>query len=179
MTTATAESTETTTVVNEELEAYKAKVRAEALRIKQQQGYCDEGFNETMRNLDLPELKLFRVPVKLVTRATSALSVEVREAQTEEEARSLITTDYLRGLGYQVDEFEIPTPKDVNDPTLERGDYGNPSQVFGRNQCDTRFRTRERTAWYCTRPRSHRDSKSTFHVAAGSDGQIIGVEVKA
>jgi hypothetical protein len=79
-----------------ELEAFKKKVREEALSIQESQGWCDDGFNEAMRALGLPEKQTFFVPVTVDTvtkpiKSTWTVKIKVTDAQTEEEARASVT----------------------------------------------------------------------------------------
>lgn len=53
--------------VEDALNAYKLRVRDEALRVKRETGWCDSGVNETLSRLDLDQLPtpksfVFRVP---------------------------------------------------------------------------------------------------------------------
>ncbi len=43
-----------------EFTAFKARVRNEAIRVKNYNGWCDSGVNESLRNLDLPGLPQVR-----------------------------------------------------------------------------------------------------------------------
>jgi hypothetical protein len=78
--------------VQAEFDAFRKKVREVALKVQGDQGWCDDGFNEAMQELGLPEKKTFRIPVRIHTVAKPverviARTIVVRDAETEEEAR--------------------------------------------------------------------------------------------
>jgi hypothetical protein len=75
-------SRNTTAAVNDELENFKAKVREVGLRAKEDNGWCDDGFNDVMRELGLPLLPhTFRV--KLTLTATREVEVDVDASDLE------------------------------------------------------------------------------------------------
>ena len=65
--------------VEQSLERFKGRVRATALEAKDRQNWCDEGFNEAMRELDLPEL------IRSWT-GTATLRVRVEDTSSEDVA---------------------------------------------------------------------------------------------
>jgi hypothetical protein len=63
-------------------EDFKKKVRKLALQVKEDNGWCDDGFNTVMRELGLPELPhTFRV--KLTLTATREVEVDVDASDLE------------------------------------------------------------------------------------------------
>lgn len=76
--------------VTEEQMLPASLVREVALRAKESQGWCDEGFNEAMRDLGLPEVRQFRIPVETTTVTKRRMYVTVNSMQTEEEARNYV-----------------------------------------------------------------------------------------
>lgn len=81
------------------LEQFKVKVRELGLQVKQDNGWCDAGFNEVMRELGLPELPT-GIKVKMTVTAMREVEFEVDASdlepanRTEEGAR-----EYLADLG--------------------------------------------------------------------------------
>lgn len=77
-------------VTNEELEAYKRQVRAEAIRVAAQQGWCDTGLNETLTTLDLPPKREYTVPVALTV--TYIYPTVINDADSYEDAVEKVRT---------------------------------------------------------------------------------------
>lgn len=66
-----------------ELEAFKVQVRERALQCKEDENWCDDGFNSAMRDLGLPELvRVWR------GRVTIEVDVEVINTDNEDTARN-------------------------------------------------------------------------------------------
>jgi len=64
-----------------ELERFKVAVRERALRCKDDESWCDDGFNAAMRELGLPELiRRYRVRVTVEMTVEDAGSAEVAES---------------------------------------------------------------------------------------------------
>jgi hypothetical protein len=80
-------SRNTAAAVNDEFERFKAKVRELGLQVKEDNGWCDDGFNEVMRELGLPLLPhTFRV--KMTLTATREVEVDVDASDLEPDSRN-------------------------------------------------------------------------------------------
>jgi hypothetical protein len=106
--TATAE----TANVRREYDAFRDQVRDVAIRVAEDEGWCDSGLNEVLRELGLPpKTTTWRVPV--VARAEQVVYVEVEAADEDEAvqlAEDLSTSEYedeIDAYGWSVDEFEV------------------------------------------------------------------------
>lgn len=145
-----------------DLEQYKAHVRAEALRVQESQGWCDEGLNEALSRLGLPEkMGPVEVPVDLLLKRR--VTLRVTDADTREEATAkAATAEFIRD-NYSLagrDELVEVTAAPIKDPDeLEVGDWD--TSYAERRQCE-----HYDNGWYCTRAQGHGGKQ---HVASVSD----------
>ena len=73
------------------LVAYKVRVRDEAIRVKEEQGWCDEGLAEVLENLDLDPVEVeYEIEVECEIRHTVTLTVTAR---SEDNARDMVDED--------------------------------------------------------------------------------------
>jgi hypothetical protein len=137
-----------------ELEAFKKTVRETALWAQESQGWCDDGFNEAMRRMGMPEKKRFNIPVEAQVQSTRNARIEVLDALTEEEARASVTEEKVRDyLELSTNEtlvsWNLREPKDPDEQV--RGDLD--STYTRRAQCENY--DRRASGYYCTRERGH------------------------
>jgi hypothetical protein len=97
---ATVEKAENTEFTPRVLNDYEVRVLAAALKAKNGNGWCDNGFNETMRSLDLPtkpqdEYNHNTVTVEVPTAGTVTYRFDRGDVTTAEEA--------LAKVQYQID----------------------------------------------------------------------------
>lgn len=165
-----------------QLEAYKAKVRALAIRVAAEQGWCDSGLNSALEELGLPPKREFMVPVEFTLTRVRSTHVLV-DAQTEAEAYERVRTDpslvqAYAPFGGEITDVKIPDPPKMpeagsgvpvpGDPCPEEGEYYARSVApGGPNQCRV---TDERAGVYCTRPLEHTPD---WHVAAGANAGVL------
>lgn len=176
--------------VQAEFDAYKAQVRAEALRVAADQGWCDSGLNRTLRTLGLSEKRDVSVRVQISRPAPQPREyvLRLRDAETEEQARQLLADpqrlarEVSRQVGFRlggsdgftatvVEPAAATPPADagavpqVGQPCPPEGTWYRVARVSqDPAQC------RELHAggtWYCTRPTGHEVSEASPHVAAG------------
>jgi hypothetical protein len=95
-----------------ELDRYKRKVREVAIRVADEQGWCNEGLNEVLEELDLdPFYKTRTFDVEVVQTATRSVTITVeveaenvgdpdREESWESEARDRALEKVDGGLVY-------------------------------------------------------------------------------
>lgn len=104
-----------------EFDAYKEKVREVALRKKADENWCDSGFNEAMRELDLPGVNLrWRVPVVVTATQTVYLTVEAADeddavAEAENEADSDSVWNLIQSYEWEYDTYEVGSRYDVEE----------------------------------------------------------------
>lgn len=132
------------------LDEYKALVRREALRVQNEMGWCDDGLNETLRNLGLPEkFGPVRVPVRVRTERIQVVTIE--DAENIEDAHRRATDPEYMAEKLRVDRHELVHVEVVEekDPDLlRRGDFDTSYEPRFRNQCGVRLNGRS-----CTRAR--------------------------
>lgn len=146
--------------MNAELEEYKERVRKEAIRVAQEQEWCDEGLNGTLERLGLPLKQSYRVPLTVVTRRT--VWAEVQEANSQEEAEALTMDPVWRGQnGFDYPEVELAKAKDPEDQ--RPGDID--TTYTSGQQCRATLRRR---GYYCSRERGHGGQ----HIAGNSETVI-------
>lgn len=173
-------------------EELRRTTRAEAIRVAREQRWCDDGLNQTLRNLGLAEKREYDVPVT-VTISREAV-ITVTDAESMEDARAKVAAGefndgtsvegwvqgYL-GSGNHLVSWEVPEvkpPSEVEvgdlDPTMEE------QNAFHAMVGDARYTARtcgdghnfpDGTYGYCTRPRNHDLDQ---HVA-GNGSRVIGV----
>lgn len=116
--------------LREEFEAFKEKVREQALAAQESEGWCDSGFNAAMEALGLPTKKEFQIPVEITSQRKRIAWVTVTDRQTEEEAREVVYSKsaedlqeegVLRPGGDEVVSVGVPMLKEDHG-TLQRGD---------------------------------------------------------
>lgn len=169
------------------LEDFEAQVRSVAIRVAHEQGFCDSGLNDVLRELGLPEKLTYRIPVRV---ADAVVRVSVRDAQSEDEAREMLRADPQRTLkslerttGLTVAQFEVldapPQPEpDAGVPLpgqarpAEGTWYAVSTQSGGPNQCRVRNEEGGIPDLYCTRPAGH---PADWHVAAGMNAGVLAV----
>lgn len=143
--------------MNAELEEYKERVRKEAIRVAQEQEWCDDGLNQALRNLDLPEKKNFRVPVQVISRRV--VFAEVIDANSQEEANAkVLDRQWQIDNGFDYPEVELAKPKDPEEQTM--GDIDTTFDAVG-----PRCRKTDRRGWSCTRERAHEGQ----HISGNSE----------
>jgi hypothetical protein len=105
-------ATAETANVRREYDRFREQVRDVAIRVAEDEGWCDSGLNEVLRELGLPpKTTTWRVPV--VARAEQVVYVEVEAADEDEAvqlAEDLSTSEYddeIDAYGWSVDEFEV------------------------------------------------------------------------
>lgn len=175
--------------MTETFEDYKGRVRAEAIRVAKEMGWCDDGLNKSLKTLDLKPVQTFRVPVKATAgENTQTITMEVREAETIGWAIAMLRNDPERTLKYlgrffyePITEFEVLEPPTqptagegvplIGDPPLEDGEwYATSTESGGPNQC--RVVSDYYPLVYCTRPLGHAHD---WHVAAGKNAGVLAV----
>jgi hypothetical protein len=94
------------------LEAYKRKVREEALQVQRDMSWPDAKMNATLRALGLPEKLTFHVAV--LVKAEAVVALQIDDASTEEEAREkALATPFdelrrqIRGTAWRNGEVSI------------------------------------------------------------------------
>lgn len=144
------------------LDSYKAEVRKEAIRVAARQNWCDDGLNETLRNLGLPEKKTYRIPVTLTETRTVFLSI--RDAESEDDAKAKATTpDFVRdniSLYGALLTAVVPEAKDPDEQV--KGDLD--TTYVRRRQCEN-YGT---SGYYCTRESEHGGKQ---HIAG--NGEVV------
>lgn len=90
----------------DQLERYKTKVREVAIRVADEQSWCDQGLNDVLEELGLePNLHTYRVTVRVVLH--QEVTVEI-QAGNREDVEQLVDEDTLRDeLDYERDSFDI------------------------------------------------------------------------
>lgn len=168
------------------LEEFEQQVRSVAIRVAEENDWCDGGLNDVLRELGLPEKKIFYVPVRINGEYT--YQVPVNDVQSEEEARASVAADperTIKYLGYHyggyVKSFQVVEPPAQPDPESgvplkgqpcpEEGEfYATSTESGGPNQC--RVRGVMSSDVYCTRPLGH---TADWHVAAGKNAGVLEV----
>lgn len=146
---------------------YRKLVRAEAIRLADEMGWCSSGLDEYLDRLGLPR-KGAGQAVRVEAHLTRPVWVRVPWADSAEEARGAVTEQDVRAaLGGGADSLvsfeavEVPTPEHVR-PGDEDYLYGQRMSV-GVPACDTYFHARSITTgsarlgggYYCSREPGH------------------------
>jgi len=171
-----------------ELEAFKLKVRQQALKAQASQGWCDDGLNGALRELGLPEKVAYTFPVKFVTRPKpeekdQQAVVTINDAATEEEAKSrlegIIASDHVPD-NRELVRFEVLEAKDPQEQKA-----GDVDSTYARHrQCETHFTGESGCSWYCTRSEDHKNDRGegldggrTSKHISGNGTSVIDVEL--
>lgn len=178
------------------LAAYKQRVRNESFRVAAQQGWCDNGLNETLRNLDLPEKRTYYVWTQIPVGGTTVPArLAVNDAMSREDAeqqvrdgkvelthvvRDAIYTAITAKAGQLLAGAEPvrPTALVVDGPdfTLDEREAAvlADARWVTRHTCDDGVRHLVHGHLYCTRPRGHQNHGFEAH-AAGSNTTVRAV----
>lgn len=150
------------------LDEYKAMVRKEALRVQSEQGWCQDGLNQTLRNLGLPEKQgPVRVPVEVTLKRVIVMTVD--DVESEEEAYAKADDhEYVKqhvetvyGQHDRLVGHQLAPRKDPEE--LVAGDFDT-SYAQRRAQCENY----NGKGIYCTRERGH-----TGRQHVGSSGESV------
>lgn len=153
------------------LEAYKRKVREEALQVQRDMSWPDAKMNATLRALGLPEKLTFHVAV--LVKAEAIVPVQIDDASTEEEARAKALAKPFDELRRQIRSTAWTT---ATLSIYERGDaefvVGDPHQpplldsARYRDWCKV---TDAVAGYECSLPKGH---EGTQHVAS-NDSSVV------
>lgn len=161
-----------TSTTESPLEAYKRQVRDEALQVQRDMNWPDEKMNATLRALGLPEKRTFHVAVKVT--AETIVSVQITDAETEEEARQkAVSKEFselrreIRASAWRANSVEVYERPDgeytVGDPhmppLLDSGHY--------REWC----RATTDGGYECSLPKAHEGLQH----AASNDTNVVAV----
>lgn len=169
------------------LEEFQTAVRTEAIRVAKENSWCDAGLNETLERLGLAKVQTFRILARV---AGKTYRVEVRDAESEEQARKQLKANpakalallndegYGFGVGTEVEIVEPPAQPAADsgvpltgEPAPAEGEWYATSVVSGGpNQC--RVNGYMNSDVYCTRPVDH---AFDWHVASGKNAGVLEV----
>lgn len=169
------------------LEEYKTKLRTVLIRVAAEEGYCDNGLNDVLQELELPTVSKFVLPVRVNGHATKLV---IRDAQTEDEAKAILADPdkakaILGQAGYwfgdgpvELEVIEPPAQPAPGTGVPLTGDsapaegtwYATSVVSGGPNQC--RVDGYVNGNLYCTRPLGH---AADWHVAAGKNAGVLEV----
>lgn len=139
-----------------DLATYKRLVRRVAIAVGKERSWCDDGVNEYLRALDLPEKVRHGVPVEVTT--TSRVIVYVDDAESAEEARKRVEA----GEATQVEEAvasqfsRAATLVGHKVANLEDTKVGDMDVTVPHPTRSTRCGAYDPSrSWLCTRPAGH------------------------